>query len=585
MPNPLFFKDVFDELAVDGYIGDPNGKPAYAYLRVSSSEQAEDGRSGLPRQIRHVHEVCVQQGLKVAWDMVFADDHTGFEFRDRPGLSLLRREYSSDRRRGSFVVIEHIDRLSRNADWHQGYLLDEMKQYGLQAVFWKAFSGRIERAVMGAVAQDAMEQAIVRMNAGKVEKARSGRITAVSTSAYAYRKVDSTGHESPKARQDTHYAIYEPEAQVVRYIFDQLVFHGSNLRQIARELHEKFPPPKRAEFWRYSAVRRIIANPIYKGEFAAFRQKEVKVIVPTKDGLSTRVVKKRVIRPKEEWIIVPVPAIIDSEVWELANQILKKNQETSSRNGKNRYLLTGLIRCAKCGRTYIGWNKKLKRKSNTSRQPAYRCTSKICDEHEMKGCGQPIISCRLLDDAVWSVICSILLQPQNLINVVEHEFRGERNSQIADQARFLENQIRDRNDEDEKLYRAYVAGVFDETEYAERRKLLKEQIRRLREDLENVKGQIMSQAQFEEQKQFILTISERIRESGIAVEAPFEIKKRIIKTIVDRIVLDTRGRWFRIEGALPATYGLDGNVLHNSDESENNGSGTIVSHHSAVATR
>ena len=105
MPNPEFFKDVFDELAINGHIGDPNGKPAYAYLRVSSSEQAEDGRSGLPRQIRHVHDISLKQGLKIAWDRVFADDHTGFEFRDRPSLSLLRRDYSSDHRRACFVVL------------------------------------------------------------------------------------------------------------------------------------------------------------------------------------------------------------------------------------------------------------------------------------------------------------------------------------------------------------------------------------------------------------------------------------------------------------------------------------------------
>jgi hypothetical protein len=86
MANPEFFKDIFDELAINEFIGDPAGKLAYAYLRVSSSEQAEEGRSGLPRQLRHVHEIAVQSGLKISWDMVFADDHTGFEFRDRPNL-------------------------------------------------------------------------------------------------------------------------------------------------------------------------------------------------------------------------------------------------------------------------------------------------------------------------------------------------------------------------------------------------------------------------------------------------------------------------------------------------------------------
>jgi hypothetical protein len=181
-----------------------------------------------------------------------------------------------------------------------------------------------------------------------------------------------------------------------------------------------------------------------------------------------------------------------------------------------------------------------------------------------------------------------MLQPQNLVKVIESEFQGERNPQIADQARFLESQIKDGSDEDEKLYRAYVAGVFDETEYAERRKLLKERIRRLDDELEKIKGQIMTQAQFEEQKQLILAMSERIRESGLAVDAPFEIKKRIIKTVVDRIILDTREGWFRIEGAIPGTYGLSGNTPETPDGGGGNGdggSGPIVTRRSAAAIR
>ncbi|MBK8027811.1 MAG: recombinase family protein [Chloroflexi bacterium] len=153
MANPQFFKPGFDDLATDGYLGDPNGRLAYAYIRVSGDDQAEDGRSGLPRQIQHIHEAARERKLRIAWDLVYADDASGFEFESRPELSKLRREFKSSSHRASAVVIEHIDRLSRNADWHQGFLIDEMKQHGISVVFWKAYSSRVERAVMGAVAQ------------------------------------------------------------------------------------------------------------------------------------------------------------------------------------------------------------------------------------------------------------------------------------------------------------------------------------------------------------------------------------------------------------------------------------------------
>jgi hypothetical protein len=56
-------KKEFDKLAADGVLGDPDGEPSGAYLRVSSSGQAEEGRSGLPRQLEHIHEKALESNL------------------------------------------------------------------------------------------------------------------------------------------------------------------------------------------------------------------------------------------------------------------------------------------------------------------------------------------------------------------------------------------------------------------------------------------------------------------------------------------------------------------------------------------
>ncbi len=114
-----------------------------------------------------VHQKLLNKSHETGQSFNELIQYYGFEFSDRPELSRLRREYSSDKRRAHVVVIEHLDRLSRNADWHQGYLLDEMKQFGLRTVFWKQFSSRIERVVMGAVAQTGMENEKLRMAQGK----------------------------------------------------------------------------------------------------------------------------------------------------------------------------------------------------------------------------------------------------------------------------------------------------------------------------------------------------------------------------------------------------------------------------------
>ena len=46
-----------------GYIGAAHGQPAYAYVRVSTEGQTDEGRSGLPRQLLHIHELALKLSL------------------------------------------------------------------------------------------------------------------------------------------------------------------------------------------------------------------------------------------------------------------------------------------------------------------------------------------------------------------------------------------------------------------------------------------------------------------------------------------------------------------------------------------
>lgn len=563
MPALQFFKTEFDALATRNAIGHPNGEPAFGYLRVSSAGQADEGRSGLPRQIMNIHEAAVRHGLKIPWEYLFADDDSGFEFVNRPELSRLRQEYKSTRRRANAVVIEHLDRLSRNADWHQGYLLDEMRQHGLQVIFWKEFTSRIERAVMGAIAQDGMEQAKQRMAEGNLHKARSGRVTA-RTPAYGYKLVDSKGQEGDAAKKDTHYGIREDQAQVVQKIFHWML-EGNSLRSIAERLNQKYPAPKQSAYWNGRLVWLIINNPVYKGEYLANTWKQVKVPVNTNTvsltGGAVRTITRKAPRPPEEWIKVPVPAIVSVQEWEMANKILEKNAQMSRRNAKDQYLLTGLVKCACCGHSFCG--KRRLYLSKTGQQ--LKTTWYVCSSHfrsypdavrEQIGCTQGNISGRILEEAVWSVVYQVLLHPQILLDVLEREFHGDRNEQITRQITFLKAQIESSKIEDEKLYKAYVAGVFNEVEYAGRRRLLKEHQQKLDAELQQISESLISPDRFEQQKQEILLVCRHAIDNGAAQNAPFEVRRTIIKTIVDRIILNVDENWFEMEGIIRGRYPL-----------------------------
>lgn len=573
MSSPKYFRTEFNALAINDALGHPTGEPAYGYLRVSSSGQAEEGRSGLPRQLLHIHEAAIENRLKITWECLFADDDSGFEFSDRPELSRLRREYSSDKRRAHVVVIEHLDRLSRNADWHQGYLLDEMKQFGLRTVFWKQFSSRIERVVMGAVAQTGMENEKLRMAQGNLHKARDGRVTA-RTPAYGYKLVDSFGNEGPAAKRDTHYGIREDEAQVVRYIF-QKVLEGYPLRRIAILLEGNYPPPRRFSHWEPKMIEIIVKREVYKGEFIAHRSMQVKIPGTSRTAgitdLNPETVLRKIQRPREEWIVVPVPAIVTPEDWEQANKLISKNQ--GRREAREPYLLTGLITCATCGYRYIGGRRVVisGKKQNKISLTRYRCASKAYRTPTISkkiGCDQKQVSMRILDHSIWCVIYEVLLNPRLLLDTLEKEFNSSQNEQIRNQVDFMNNQIRELKLEDEQLYKAYLADAFNETEYSEHRSHITNQIQTLQAEIGRVEENLISPEQFEERRQEILTICQNAKNSGLVFDTPLEVRQRIIRTIVDKITLNANEGWFELEGVINGQYlfDSDGNNDENSTE-------------------
>lgn len=557
-----YFKQEFDKLAVNGSIGRPDGVPAYAYIRVSSDEQGEEGRSGLPRQIEHVHERALAAGYCISWDRVFADDFTGFEL-ERPELDRLRSAYRSPQRRASVVVMEHLDRLSRNADWHQGFLLDEMKKRGVEPVFWKTFGSRVERMVMGVVSQDAMELSLQRMADGMLKKAESGRVTAKRPN-YGYKFVDELGSEGERARKMTHYAIREDEAAVMRRVY-QRVAAGDTLVQIATDLDAAgVPPPKRTKQWKGSYLNVLVKNEVYKGDFIAHRRIWIEVERPTKDGLATDRVKRIGARPESEWVHVPVPALVDAATWQAANDMLARNKAMAARNADKhqRYLLTGLLKCPDCGTTFQGrtlyptqYNRRKTVGQNYSCRFAALEMRYIRDAHGQ--CTQRTIAASIIEPAVWLAVCTALLDPDGLVSALQADLFDEQNTQLEQQIVYLEREINARKDEDDKLYRAYVAGAFDETEYADRRALLKAEAARLASDRDKLLPQRVTEAQFEEQKAFVYQFAERLRALDAHLDPPFEVKQRILKMTVKQIILNTREKWFRLEGIVRGTYAIE----------------------------
>jgi len=156
-----------------------------------------------------------------------------------------------------------------------------------------------------------------------------------------------------------------------------------------------------------------------------------------------------------------------------------------------------------------------------------------------------------------------------MLGALERQFHSEQNEQTRGQIEYLDNEIRECKLEDERLYRAYLADAFDEAEYAEHRSLITNQPQKLQSERNKLEAQLMLPEKFEERKQEILFICENAHRSGLALNAPFHVRKRIISTIVDRIILNANEGWFELEGVISGQYLFDDTAEEETNEGGN----------------
>ena len=108
-------------------------------------------------------------------------------------------------------------------------------------------------------------------------------------------------------------------------------------------------------------VHHILTDPIYTGTAYTNRYRFVPAVkprVPRRAGTNTC----RQLKPREEWIAIPVPALIDEETHQRAQAQLARNAALSFRhNTKHHYLLRCLLTCQTCGLAMFGvWQKGIK---------------------------------------------------------------------------------------------------------------------------------------------------------------------------------------------------------------------------------
>lgn len=393
---------------------------AAIYARVSTEDQAKHGYS-----LDEQREACTRRAreLGAAEILECVDDGYSGSILDRPGLEQLReavREKAID-----LVVIRDPDRLSRKLTY-QLLLTDEIEKAGIRLEFldftWQDTpEGRLFYSIRGAIAEYEKEKIKERSLRGKRQKARQGGIATVPHQAYGY-----TYNRETKTLE-----INPAEAEIVRRIFDLFLNQGLGTDRIARLLAAEGIPTKHAQVkgqdgtlrpagWHRATVIRILRNEMYCGRYHQMRWN------------SERAPLHAVERPRDEWITVDCPAIIDRMTWERAQEQIAKNRDYRGRNVRREYLLRGLLYCGLCGRRLSGgsWRQHF---------VYYSCGGKRPGSHRA---GEKRVVCPTkyhraadLERAVWSRLVEFLRRPEAyLAELKACQERGE-------EARALEGRL------------------------------------------------------------------------------------------------------------------------------------------------
>src|SRR5262249_29707017 len=149
-----------------------------------------------------------------------------------------------------------------------------------------------------------------------------------------------------------HLEIAAAEAEVVRTLYRWLIDERTTVRQILKRLADgPWRPRCGQRLWSRAFVHRILSDPLYTGTAYANRHVFVAPRKPRSTGPRAGTPTCRRLRPREEWIAIQVPAIIDESTHQDAQSQLAATRPC--RSGTTSGTITCPGACSRVGA--VGW--------------------------------------------------------------------------------------------------------------------------------------------------------------------------------------------------------------------------------------
>ena len=512
------------------------------YARVSSESQARDNT--VVSQVAALRERIAADGFQLEPDHAYVDEGYSGAILFRPALERLRDAVAGGQ--VERIYVHAPDRLARRYA-HQVLLVDEFHRAGAEVVFLnRPLGGSAEDdlllQVQGVIAEYERAKILERGRRGRRHAAQSGSVSALTGAPFGYRYVSRT-----EGGGVARFEVVEEEAQIVRLVFAWIGLDRVSLREVCRRLRQAgCQTRRRATIWYASTIRGMLDNPAYIGCAAFGRARFLPPrprLRPIRGHKPSPRATTRVLMPREEWIEIPVPSIVDSAVFEAAQAQLEENRKRKRERRRGRcWLLQGLTVCQRCGYAYYGKTAPRSRKYDPMNAlHYYRCIG--ADGYRFSGkavCNNRPVRGDQLEQVVWAQVRALLEDPHRVADEYRRRIAQARDgTATSDEIIRLERQMTSLQRGIARLIDSYTEGILDKTEFEPRIAGLKQRVTQLHE-----RHQAALEA-VESERDLALVVS-RLEDFAAKVTTGLDNLDRfgmrdIIRTVVRRIeIADSR---------------------------------------------
>ena len=393
---------------------------AVLYARFSSDNQREES---IEAQLRAMHEYCSRNSIVVIHE--FCDRAKSATTDDRPEfLKMIAASREGD---FDFAIVHKLDRFSRNR-YDSAYYKRELKKNGVQLLsVLEQMDDSPESIILESVLEG-MSEYYSKNLAREVMKG-------MRESAMDCRYIGGWIPYGFRVDPETHrYIINDYEAEAVRMIFRD-VADGCGYNVVLNKLNTMGYRTRLGNTFSKETLYEMLRNEKYNGVYVFSR-------AASKDELGRR--NNHMDKPIEDQIRIPggMPKIVDDETFARVQAILTSRKRHGRRDGKRKYLLTGMVFCGLCGHRYCGDSMQTGGEKNRSVIGTYFCNNR--KNHGAHACSNSNIHQEPLEELVLRKIEEIVFDESRIPGIVQayRELCQQEEGEDKDKARTLRQNLK-----------------------------------------------------------------------------------------------------------------------------------------------